>query len=100
MIATVWRFSVRPDAVDAFEGAYGPRGDWAGLFARAEGYAGTELLKLEGQTPRYMTLDRWRSNGHFERAKEVLAADYAELDRRCGAYTSEETWLGLYTVIE
>ena len=27
MIATVWRFEVKPDAVAAFESIYGPRGD-------------------------------------------------------------------------
>jgi hypothetical protein len=30
----------------------------------------------------------------------MLERDYAALDRRCDAYTSEETWLGLYTIRE
>jgi len=100
VIATLWRFRVRPQASAAFEQAYGPRGDWARLFARAEGYAGTELLKLEGEPAHYLTLDRWQSLQHFERAKALLAIDYAALDRRCEAYTSEETWLGTYGIVE
>jgi heme-degrading monooxygenase HmoA len=100
MNATVWRFCVRPENVDAFEQASGPRGDWARLFARVEGYVGTELLKLDEQSARYLTLDRWRSREHLERAKTLLAADYAQLDRRCEAYTSEETWLGTYGIFE
>lgn len=100
MIATVWRFRVRPEAVEAFEQAYGPRGDWARLFARGEGHAGTELLKLDGQSAQYLTIDRWRDLERFERAKALLAAEYTELDRRCEAYTSEETWLGIYGIVE
>ncbi len=100
MIATVWRFCVRPEAIKAFEQAYGSRGDWARLFARAEGYAGTELLKLDGQPAQYLTIDRWRDLEHFDRARVLLATDYAELDRRCEAYTSEETWLGNYGIVE
>lgn len=98
MIATIWRFRVQPGKVDAFERAYGPHGDWARLFARAEGYAGTELLKLQGEASTYLTIDRWRNVGAFHQAKATLADDYAALDRCCEAYTSEETWLGLHDV--
>jgi heme-degrading monooxygenase HmoA len=98
MIATIWRFRVRPGKGDAFERAYGPHGDWARLFARAEGYAGTELLKLQGETATYLTIDRWLSAAAWHQAKAALAEDYAALDRCCEAYTSEETWLGLHDV--
>ncbi|HEY6942239.1 antibiotic biosynthesis monooxygenase family protein [Dokdonella sp.] len=100
MVATIWRFRVQPDRTDAFERAYGPRGDWARLFERAEGYAGTELLKLHGEPATWLTIDRWRSEGDYERAKALLADDYAALDRRCEAYTCDEAWLGLHTVVE
>jgi hypothetical protein len=30
----------------------------------------------------------------------MLERDYAALDRHCDAYTSEETWLGLDTILE
>jgi heme-degrading monooxygenase HmoA len=100
MIATIWRFHVRPDAVAAFESAYGARGDWARLFERQDGYDGTELLRLDGAAPVYLTIDRWRDRAAFERAKQAFADDYAELDRRCEALTSEETWLGLHAVVD
>jgi heme-degrading monooxygenase HmoA len=100
MIATIWRFRVRPGLQDAFERAYGPRGDWARLFARGEGYAGTELLKVGAEAATYLTIDRWLSEAHFQRTKAALAEDYAALDRCCEAYTSEETWLGLHAVVE
>jgi heme-degrading monooxygenase HmoA len=100
MIATIWRFHVRPDAVAAFESAYGARGDWARLFERQDGYDGTELQRLDGAAPVYLTIDRWRDRAAFERAKQAFADGYAELDRRCEALTSEETWLGLHAVVD
>jgi heme-degrading monooxygenase HmoA len=100
MIATIWRFRVPIECAATFERAYGPAGDWAELFARAPGYAGTELLKHDGEDGIYLTIDRWNSEGDFHAAKRMLERDYDELDRRCEAYTSEETWLGLYTISE
>ncbi|MEX2271508.1 MAG: hypothetical protein WD690_08565 [Vicinamibacterales bacterium] len=34
MIQVVWQFVVKEEAVDRFERAYGPNGEWARLFAR------------------------------------------------------------------
>jgi heme-degrading monooxygenase HmoA len=99
VIATLWRFLVRADAVDAFERAYGPRGEWAQLFARAYGYAGTELLRLDAEPATYPTIDRWLSAADHDAARTALAEDHAALDRRREAYTSEEAWLGLHTSI-
>jgi len=100
MIATIWRFQVPTASVEAFEHAYGPAGDWADLFARAPGHVGTELLKLDGEDGAYLTIDRWNTEAEFHAAKKMLESEYAALDRRCEAYTSEETWLGLYTIRE
>lgn len=100
MIATIWRFHVPTASVEAFEHAYGPAGDWADLFARAAGYVGTELLQLDGEDRVYLTIDRWHTEAEFHAAKKMLEREYAALDRRCDAYTSEETWLGLYTIRE
>jgi heme-degrading monooxygenase HmoA len=100
MIATIWRFRVNPDSIAAFERVYGPHGDWARLFARATGYAGTELLKLDGEAETYLTIDRWHGEADYHAARTLLAADYAALDRASEAFTSGETWLGLHTLIE
>jgi len=100
MIATLWRFRVRAESVAEFERVYGPSGDWAQLFAQAPGYAGTELLALHGEPGVYITIDRWHAEADFHNAKTLLERDYAALDRRCEAYTSEETWLGLYANLD
>ena len=100
MIATIWRFRVHAEHVAAFERVYGPEGDWAKLFAYAPGYAGTELLKQEGEPGVYLTMDLWQGEDEFNASKTLLARDYDALDRRCEAYTCEETWLGLYRIVD
>lgn len=100
MVATIWRFRVRDVSIAAFEHAYAADGDWAQLFTRAPGYIGTELLKLHGEPGSYLTIDRWSTEADFYAAKRILEADYTALDRRCEAYTSEETWLGLHTLLD
>jgi hypothetical protein len=99
MIATIWRSRVLPAAVDAFERVHGPHGDRAQRFARAGDHAGTELLRCEG-APVCLSTDRWHNAAAHQYAGTGLAAEYAALDRRCEAYTSEETWLGLHEVAE
>ena len=100
MVASIWRFRVPAAEAAAFERAYGPDGDWAQLFARAPGYAGTELLKQNDANGVYLTIDRWLTEADFDAAKRMLHDDYTELDRRLEAYTSEEAWLGTHTLLE
>ena len=45
MYVIVWEFVVRPEKVDAFVAADKSDGAWAKLFAKADGYIGTELLR-------------------------------------------------------
>ena len=99
MIATIWRFRVHAGRATEFERVYGPAGDWAALLARAPGFAGTELLRVDAESGSYFTIDRWLSTEHYDAAKRALEAEYAALDRRCEAYTSEETWLGLCAIL-
>lgn len=99
MIASIWRFHVHPESTRAFERIHGPFGEWAQLFARAEGYVGTELLRLDGADPVYLSIDRWHSPADHQQAEFELDAEYAALDLLCEDFTSEETCLGIHTVI-
>jgi heme-degrading monooxygenase HmoA len=62
----IWEFQVPREHVADFEGVYGPRGEWALLFGRAEGFLGIELLRSTEQQGRYLTVDRWKSQAAFE----------------------------------
>ena len=97
MIALIWRYEVLDEARAAFEAAYAPAGAWAQLFARAEGYRGTELFKAEDGS--YLTLDVWRSRDDFDAFLAEHGAAYEALDRSTESWTSCEHRLGQYEVM-
>src|SRR5690349_14779676 len=90
----VWEFHIRTDKRRAFERAYGPNGDWAQLFRRAEGYIRTELFRDPGQPGRYVTLDFWTSRLAFQKFKHQHMAAYKVLDKRCESLTAHERRIG------
>ncbi|MDR3763083.1 MAG: antibiotic biosynthesis monooxygenase [Acidobacteriota bacterium] len=94
MYVAVWRFRIAPERRAAFLAAYGPQGEWAQFFRRAEGYVGTELLASIDDSDSYVTLDRWRSREDFARFQQRFADEYRALDERCALLTLEETKLG------
>ena len=98
MIAIIWRFEVDAAHRAEFEAAYGPKGDWAQLFARSGGFRGTELLRADDNT--YLTLDVWRAKADFDAFTAEHRADYLALDQSCGAWTRAEHRLGEYEVME
>jgi heme-degrading monooxygenase HmoA len=93
----IWQFDVGPERLTAFETAYGPAGDWAQLFARADGFLGIELLRSEGAAGRYLTIDRWTSEAAFDAFKAAFAAEYEVLDERFEQLTQSERYLGAFT---
>ncbi len=90
----IWRYQVAPERELEFVKAYGPEGDWAGLFRRGEGYLGTELLRASPPAAGYLTLDRWRSAADWRRFLEKHRAAYEELDRRLAPLCQEDVELG------
>jgi len=97
MIALIWRYEVFEEARAVFENTYGPTGAWAQLFARAEGFRGTELLKAADGT--YLTMDVWRAREDFDAFMAEHSPDYEALDRSTEGWTSAEHRLGEYEVL-
>ena len=97
MIALVWRYEVLEEARAAFEATYAPTGAWARLFARGDGYRGTELFRAEDGS--YLTLDLWRSRADFDAFLEAHRADYEALDRSTESWTAAEHRIGEYEVM-
>jgi len=95
----VWRFEVHPDHVAAFEEAYGPRGAWARLFARHDGFVAVELVRDSSHSPQYLTIDRWRSRAEYEAMHAGASSEYQQLDRVCESFTSSEEKLGEFDVL-
>ena len=97
MIALVWRYEVKDEARAAFEATYAPTGAWARLFARSEGYRGTELFRSDDGS--YLTLDIWRSRADFDAFLAAHGDDYEALDRSTESWTAAEHRIGEYEVM-
>jgi heme-degrading monooxygenase HmoA len=95
----VWRFRPRPGYESRFERAYGPAGEWARLFRRADGYLGTELLRRSDDPGEYLTLDRWASRAAYEEFRSRWGDEYRRLDRLLERLTEEEAALGAFEAL-
>ncbi len=86
----VWKFTVAAARVPEFVRAYGPEGDWAELFRRAEGYLATRLVQDLDDDGVFVTIDSWTSQQAYAAFREKFAEEYAALDRRCERLTEDE----------
>ena len=93
----VWEFRIRATKRRAFERAYGPDGDWAMFFQKGKGYLGTELIRDEQDAGRYLTLDFWKSQKHYERFKRQNRKIYQLIDQRCESLTANESEIGQFS---
>ena len=98
MILIVWRYQVEPAHEAAFLEFYRPAGDWARLFAQAEGFVGLELA-AEGEGG-YVSIDRWRSAADFEAFLGDYREEYETLDQKCVGWTRDEEFVGRYELVE
>jgi heme-degrading monooxygenase HmoA len=89
MFVFVWRYAVRPGAVDDFCEAYGPHGDWARLFRRSPAFLGVELIAAQ-PSHSYLTIDRWESETAFDSFMDAERDGYAALDHRLATLTESE----------
>ncbi len=94
MFSIVWRFETAPEQAEEFEQGYGPEGDWARLFHRAEGYLGTELYRGIGDRLAWITVDRWVSRVAFEAFRTRFPEEYAALDIQSERLTRSQRLLG------
>jgi heme-degrading monooxygenase HmoA len=81
-LVRLWEYDVRPGSVAAFVAAYGPDGEWARLFAGAEGYLGTELFCSTSTATRFLTVDRWSSAQNWAAFVGRARSAYDELDKQ------------------
>jgi heme-degrading monooxygenase HmoA len=91
-----WEFRVKPGLTAQFESLYGPKGVWAELFARSEGYVATELTRDHAEPGRYITLDFWTSREAYEEFRRQHLDEYQAIDSRCEELTESEVELGCF----
>jgi len=91
---TIWEFYVPTEREDQFLATYGPAGSWASLFAKADGYRGTELIRDRDQPSRFLTLDYWLTPEAYRAFRDRFKDEYQALDHQSEALTTEERHLG------
>jgi len=80
MYVRVWQYQVEAGRSAAFRAAYGAEGDWAQLFRKGRGYAGTALYRDTADGTRFVTVDRWSSEAAWTEFLEQFREPYEALD--------------------
>jgi heme-degrading monooxygenase HmoA len=96
LIHIVWEFRVRAGMEREFERRYSSSGDWARLFAKADGYQGSTLRRDAEDRRRYLVIDVWSDAASFAAFKQEHADAYAALDKECEALTESEARIGTF----
>ena len=96
----IWEFAVEERLQPDFERAYAPGGPWARLFAEAEGFLETRLLRAKERPGVYQTVDRWVSREAYAAFKRDFSERYDALDEEVGTLSRNETYIGLFDEIE
>lgn len=96
MYVIIWEFRVEPGREGEFADAYASEGIWFKLFARADGYRGTELLHDASDVCRFVTIDRWTSERAFDAFRTTFAGEYDAVDRECESLTAQERLIGRF----
>lgn len=92
----VWKFRPPAGREEEFAATYSGNGRWAELFGRAAGYLGTTLLRPVEPDGWWLTIDRWRSLGDFERFGQEHGAEYRALDTELEGVAGEEVFVGAF----
>lgn len=85
--------------MDAFESAYGPKGDWVRLFRKDSKHISTCLVRDRQNPARFLTIDFWSSYEACTSFRERFLEEYEELDRQFARFTLEEVRIGDFDVL-
>ena len=100
MYCYVWSFGVRPEHVDKFTKACGPRGDWARLFQRDPQYIRTCFIRDRAHPARFLTIDFWSSYEAWVSFRERFRTEFEELDKNFEKLTIDEVRVGDFDVLD
>ena len=98
MYLRIWAYEVPLEAVDRFVAAYGASGDWARLFAHADGFTGTELFRGADAPHRFVVIDRWRGEPDWTAFQQQWQEAYQALDSTLARLRAVELLLFAGTV--
>ncbi|MGA8047770.1 MAG: antibiotic biosynthesis monooxygenase [Dermatophilaceae bacterium] len=93
----VWQYEVRAGREAEFERVYADDGPWAHLFARSDGFLGTELFRSVAGPRTFLTVDRFARVEDFTWVLAQHGDSYAELDDMAATLTSSEQEIATVT---
>lgn len=96
----IWTYTIDPACREEFLAAYKPDGDWAQLFHRDPAYLGTRLLNDADDAERFVTIDYWTSRSARDAFRSRCREAFDKLDRRCEAFTENETFVGDFIEVD
>lgn len=101
MYVIVREFKVEPGNETTFESAFDPRtGSRARLFAASDAFLGSELLRGDADTTRFLAVERWRSQRAYERFGISHSEDFERLEREAAEMTSSQRLVGDFVVAD
>src|SRR5690606_20679393 len=96
MFTVIWKYNIREDAKDQFLELYGPSGKWAQLFKTGKSYLGTQLIRDVSFGNQYVTIDRWTSQGQYEKFLMDNKEELSRIDEEGEKLTINEIKIGWF----
>jgi hypothetical protein len=93
----IWKYRIKPEAVQLFEKEYGSEGAWVNLFTQSNHYGGSVLYKSDEEKNSYLLIDYWDSKEEYETFKEKYRAMYDSLGTKFESLYVEEKKIGSFS---
>ena len=90
----IWEYIVKEKHLEEFKRIYGPTGDWAQLFRKANGYIATDLHQDISDPKRFMTVDFWNTKDDRDNFRNQFPKEFKALDDHCESFTKQEKLIG------
>jgi len=99
MFIIIWHYTVYPQHLESFSEYYNSSGEWVKFFRPSAAYIETEFFQTESEN-RFITIDKWTSEKAYLQYLTSNKKKYEEIDKLCEGFTSEETLIGKYFLLE
>src|SRR3989338_11073918 len=96
MFLVIWKYEISEIFRQDFEKLYGKNGKWVQLFQTGEGYLETQLIKDVSGSNKYVTIDKWLSQGQYEKFLVENKEQFEIIDVEGENFTKSETKIGWF----
>ena len=95
----IWEYFVKEKFLFQFIEIYNPVGEWAQLFKKGKGYAGTKFYQDPDNPCRFITVDAWESKQLRDQFLIEFSEEYEILDKKCEPLIEDEKLIGDFNEI-